>query len=1456
MVTMTSSPVENSASVLESTDSLAHSPKDAVKTASIPAHAKERSPEKLLIVIDPGVDDYQALAAGAIEGATVAVLDADRNGIDQITELLKIHSDVHSLHLVSHGTAGCLHLGSAQLTLETIDRYAWDLQNWFSDSAPLLLIYGCNVAAEAIGAKFLSCLHRLTGAAIAASTTRTGSAALGGNWNLEVSIGKIEAPLAFDAATMETYSAVFALSDTFDAQDTKQALDTELTKIQQILDGQILGTKLPITGALSTVAPGFVSTLKTSLLNGIGSTTTFSVSGFATTVQNSLQSVFPNLQVTPSDDANGGKVVIKTGKTYSLGSVSLATDLGTPGLGITTTGTGQGSFDYGINLGVGFDKTLGGFYFDTDNTSLNANVNFGLSDNFSASGRMGFLQLDLTDDAANKTSLGATFSAKLKDLDNIPGAPDDGAKLTTAELKGSYQLSNLFDTSFAVAPKLGLQAITSYKGSTAMPSFNLNLGADWQALSYANGVLTKPQTPTVSFNNMQLDLGTFVNDFARPVLTRINDVVSPFRPVVKFMNSEVGVFNKLSPLKKLFDQNGDGTVKMIEVAGVMAGRTVDTRFLDGLSAIDDVTTKLNQITNTPGNLKIDFGSYSLGGFDASSSQSNLSTASTTTKAGASGGGDQAIAKTAGSTTGSFLQKLKSIPGLSIPILDDQITNTPGNLKIDFGSYSLGGFDASSSQSNLSTASTTTKAGASGGGDQAIAKTAGSTTGSFLQKLKSIPGLSIPILDDPKSALGIVLGKPDVNLFSYDMPDFDESLTISKDFPIWGPLSGNLTGSLRFRTNLAFGYDTYGLSQWKNSGFTGAGAVNLVDGFYVVDQPGNELQLDATLSAGGRLNLVAAKGSLDGGVRGNVGIDLVDVGEAQGRSDGKLRTTEITSRLSRPQDLFNVNGSINAFLSAKVEYWKPKPRWTNPFNGEWQKAWGDDLATYQLASFSAGAPNGGRVSNKYVSGATIYLDANLNGIQEQEEPFTISNSDGTYNLEIPMERYDRDQNGKIDPTEGRIISEGGTDVFTFMPIKTVMTASADSQMVTPVTTLVEELVTKGESNATAQNEVKNALHLPGVNLNVYDPIAGIAQGDQAGTRMMIAHVEIQDMLTETTVLLKGEAVKAHSHLTEAEISGEVAKAIAAQIKQSPGKTLHLNSAKDIQQIIHSSAELLAKDKHLNLAQSNELEAGAAKLIAADNAQIETLQKLKGERFLVEISMEQAVIQEHAAADLEQVGKGHLDIDKVLKRDAGDGLSSEIKAERALVNSKLLLGNSHNNRLNGTKNNDVALAAAGNDKVFGGLGNDMLSGDEGNDLVMGGDGDDTVMGDTGNDKLFGGAGNDTLVGGFNRDLLTGGAGKDKFVLNGAGTGMNQITDFSAKDDVLQVAQIDYQVNRKGVLAVGQFHLGAHAADRSDRFIYNSKSGALFYDADGSGAGKQMQIAQLSAHPSLTNRDIVVV
>ena len=49
---------------------------------------------------------------------------------------------------------------------------------------------------------------------------------------------------------------------------------------------------------------------------------------------------------------------------------------------------------------------------------------------------------------------------------------------------------------------------------------------------------------------------------------------------------------------------------------------------------------------------------------------------------------------------------------------------------------------------------------------------------------------------------------------------------------------------------------------------------------------------------------------------------------------------------------------------------------------------------------------------------------------------------------------------------------------------------------------------------------------------------------------------------------------------------------------------------------------------------------------------------------------------------------------------------------------------------------------------------------------------------------------------------------------------------------------------------------AADSSDRIIYNTTSGALFYDADGLGGTAAVQIALIGNKAILTSDDFVVI
>ncbi|MGF1933640.1 MAG: putative Ig domain-containing protein [Nostoc sp. ChiQUE02] len=166
-----------------------------------------------LVFIDPQVDDYQSLVMGVLPDTSVVVLDANQDGVEQISQVLESHQGVKSLHIVSHGAPGCIYLGNSQLNNETLNRYAAQLMGWanaLSEDSQLLL-YGCKVAQTEPGVLFIRCLSELTGAVVAASDDLTGSAALGGDWELEVCTGDIVPRLAFGKEVIAAYTSVLSV---------------------------------------------------------------------------------------------------------------------------------------------------------------------------------------------------------------------------------------------------------------------------------------------------------------------------------------------------------------------------------------------------------------------------------------------------------------------------------------------------------------------------------------------------------------------------------------------------------------------------------------------------------------------------------------------------------------------------------------------------------------------------------------------------------------------------------------------------------------------------------------------------------------------------------------------------------------------------------------------------------------------------------------------------------------------------------------------------------------------------------------------------------------------------------------------------------------------------------------------------------------------------------------------
>ncbi|MFZ1296382.1 MAG: calcium-binding protein [Pseudomonadales bacterium] len=178
-----------------------------------------------------------------------------------------------------------------------------------------------------------------------------------------------------------------------------------------------------------------------------------------------------------------------------------------------------------------------------------------------------------------------------------------------------------------------------------------------------------------------------------------------------------------------------------------------------------------------------------------------------------------------------------------------------------------------------------------------------------------------------------------------------------------------------------------------------------------------------------------------------------------------------------------------------------------------------------------------------------------------------------------------------------------------------------------------------------------------------------------------------------------------------------------------------------------------------------------------------------------------------------------------------------------------GNSLDNTLLGTESRNILNGNAGNDDIDGGGGNDLLLGGSGNDTINGGDGIDNLRSGDGN------------------DILTGGAGPDAFSFDSAlsdVTNVDTITDFEHLSDKMRLDDDIFTAFNAGVsnkVLAGQLVQGdglTTAQDADDHIIYDTGSGALYYDADGNGAGAAVQFAQLGtgSHPTISEADFVII
>jgi len=227
------------------------------------------------------------------------------------------------------------------------------------------------------------------------------------------------------------------------------------------------------------------------------------------------------------------------------------------------------------------------------------------------------------------------------------------------------------------------------------------------------------------------------------------------------------------------------------------------------------------------------------------------------------------------------------------------------------------------------------------------------------------------------------------------------------------------------------------------------------------------------------------------------------------------------------------------------------------------------------------------------------------------------------------------------------------------------------------------------------------------------------------------------------------------------------------------------------------------------------------------------------------------------------------------------------------NNVLTGNTATNTLNGGAGADTMIGGAGNDSYMAENAADIIleNANEGSDFVnvaiaaaggtytlaanvenatltstvaynLAGNALDNVL--TGNyaaNNLVGNEGNDTLNGSFGNDMLTGGLGNDLFVFSNmlSSSNIDTISDFVSGTDRIGLSAGIFTklLNDRDLsdnLVVTAY--GAKAKDANDYLLYNGYTKALYYDADGYGAGAAVQIATLTNTATLSANDFVVI
>ncbi len=275
------------------------------------------------------------------------------------------------------------------------------------------------------------------------------------------------------------------------------------------------------------------------------------------------------------------------GQDVELLNVPLDFDIGLDGLGLEVDGGVQVGLGFQMALAFGVDKT-DFFYLDTS-AANELSVDLAITaPGLTAAGRLGPLDLIVTDRTTSPSSFTANFTVDLVD----PIDPTNEDRLTYNDLVSGASLADVFDARFSGVADVNLDLVVSFGQQARFPSLAAEFNLDWQFTNtdpMASGT-SFGSIPQIAFNNIRLDVGQFLSGFAKPLLEKVRDLTEPLQPIIDFLNAPVPLLSQLIGSNVTWLEVADGlTGAILDIIDSLPGGGGSVRRRSGLRrAVSDL----------------------------------------------------------------------------------------------------------------------------------------------------------------------------------------------------------------------------------------------------------------------------------------------------------------------------------------------------------------------------------------------------------------------------------------------------------------------------------------------------------------------------------------------------------------------------------------------------------------------------------------------------------------------------------------------------------------------------------------------------------------------------------------------------------------------------------------------------------------------------------------------------